>query len=219
MSRPTTRIRRAYRELLDHHGPQYWWPADTVFEMMIGAVLVQNTAWTGAERALENLRGRGLLEPRALAGLSPSRLAPVIRPAGTHGVKARRLLAMTRWYVGHGCHDGLGAWDSAALRASLLGVHGIGPESADAILCYAFDRPVFPVDAYARRLYRRLGVMRGGEGYEALRAMTERALGRDAARLGEWHALVVAHGKAVCRPRPLCNECTLARSCPRAGLG
>lgn len=186
--------------------------------MMVGAVLVQNTAWTNVEWAIARLRERGLLEPQCLARVRRDRLEALIRPAGAFRVKATRLSALVEWYVRRGGVERLSELPTGALRKELLEVYGVGAETADAILCYAFGRAVFPVDAYARRVYRRLGVIRGGESYETLRSMTERAIGADAARLGEWHALLVEHGKRACRLRPDCGACALAARCLRVGI-
>jgi len=211
-------LRDAYGALSSEYGPQGWWPADTDVEVVVGAVLVQNTAWTNVEKVTAVLREHGLLDLDKLAALPEEQLGELIRPAGTFRVKARRLQAVARFVRESGGLEALAEQPTEALRWRLLAVHGVGPETCDAILCYALDRPAFVVDAYARRLYRRLGLIDGGEDYEALRAMTERALGSDANTLGEWHALVVEHGKRACRPRPVCGACPLAQRCPRVGV-
>lgn len=211
--RNQTRIRHAYRTLLDHHGPQKWWPAQTPFEVMVGAVLVQNTAWTNVERAIANLRERGVLEPHALLVLPQPELASLIRPAGYFNVKARRLRHLVAWYRDRSGMARLKYWSTDRLREALLGVHGVGRETADDVLLYAFHRPVFVVDAYTRRLYERLGIIDGEEGYESLRALTEEALSGSVPRMNEWHALIVAHGKDTCCPRPRCDQCPLNDRC------
>ncbi len=212
-----------FEALFDEYGPQHWWPAETPFEVMVGAILTQNTAWTNVERAIANLRRCGALEPEALAGIDRRTLADWIRPAGYFNVKARRLQHFCRWYLDRGGYAVLSSWQDEPLRAALLGVHGVGPETADDILLYAFERPFFVVDAYTRRLFVRLGLVDEGIAYEALRAFLEQAVvekGRDRERrvecFNEFHALIVVHAKTRCRPRPRCGDCPLKSGCPSA---
>lgn len=206
-----------FERLLGAYGPQHWWPARTPFEVMVGAVLTQNTAWVNVERAVAALSRAGLLRARALAGLRPERLAEFIRPAGTPRVKARRLQALCAWLLGQGGRARASRRSPAALRASLLAVHGVGPETADAILLYAFGVPVFVVDAYTRRVFSRLGAIGGHEPYESLRAWLQSALPAEVGLLNEYHALIVEHAKRRCRARaPLCEGCCLARRCAGA---
>jgi endonuclease-3 related protein len=202
-----------FRRLFDRWGPQHWWPGETPFEIMVGAVLTQNTAWTNVERAIANLKGAGALDPGAIAAMAPERLAALLRPAGYFNVKARRLRAFCRWYLERGGFEALRAEPTERLRSALLAVHGVGPETADDILLYAFGRPVFVVDAYTKRLFARLGWISDGVGYEALRRAVERAWGPDPARFNELHALIVRHAKTTCRPHPQCADCVLARRC------
>jgi endonuclease-3 related protein len=185
---------------------------------MVGAVLTQNTAWSNVERAIVRVHQTGLTTPEAMLDCPLARLAEAIRPAGYFNLKATRLHHLCRFIVDAGGVQALAVWPTQILRETLLGVHGIGPETADDILLYAFDRPVFVVDAYTRRLGRRLGLLSGDEGYETIRNGVERALGPDTALLRELHALIVAHGKLVCRKRPRCGVCGLAAECPSAGL-
>ncbi len=208
--------RALYRRLLDAYGPQRWWPADDIFEMMLGAILIQHTAWPNASRAIHNLRDAGLLAPKALDETGLDRLMALIRPAGVYRVKARRIQAFVRWYRSQGEYSTLRALPTAELRPALLQVHGIGPETADDILVYAFGRPVFVVDAYARRLFGRYGLGRGDERYHQLKAMVEAGFPKDAPMLGEFHALIVEHGKQRCRPKPLCATCCLRTDCAHA---
>ena len=233
MSRPPSRplgVAELQRRLVEAYGPQGWWPAQDPFEVMVGAVLTQNTAWTNVERAIARLRRAQALDPRRLAEAPPGQVAGWIRPAGYFNVKARRLQAYCRWYLEQGGLSGLRRLPTGELRRRLLAVHGIGPETADDILLYALERPVFVVDAYTRRLFRRLGLapglpgqaLTGGTGgYEALRAWVERAARRSpAARrdlvgfFNELHALIVRHAKEHCRARPRCPGCPLLARCP-----
>jgi endonuclease-3 related protein len=206
-------IRDVFQALSQTYGPQHWWPADGPFEVMVGAVLTQNTAWSNVERALERLAVRGPLSPEALLGLSLAELAELIRPVGYYNVKARRLQAFCAAYREEGGLPGLAVRPTHELRRRLLRIHGVGPETADDMLLYAFGRPVFVVDAYTRRIFARLGLLAGDEGYEAIRHRFESTLGPDVALYNEYHALIVRHGKEVCRTRPRCLECHLRGRC------
>lgn len=205
-----------FTRLLDSYGSQHWWPGQTAFEVMVGAVLTQNTAWTNVERAIANLKAAGALDPQSIVTASPHQLANWLRPSGYFNVKAKRLRAFCEWLLARGGRRRLIHVPTLALRHDLLGVHGIGPETADDILLYAFSRPVFVIDAYTRRLFSRLGLISGRESYEDLRRLFERSLRPDAAMFNEYHALVVHHAKLVCRPQPRCDQCALSRQCPSA---
>ena len=204
---------RVYHDLFAHYGPRHWWPADSPFEVMVGAVLTQNTAWTNVERALARVKGVVALEAAPMAALPVDVLADALRPAGYYNVKARRLQALCRWVVDQGGMGALHGMETRPLRAGLLNVHGVGPETADDMVLYAFGRPVFVIDAYTRRLFARLGFVRNQESYEGLRARFERALPRDPVLYNEYHALIVEHAKTTCRTRPLCQECVLRPRC------
>lgn len=202
-----------YGHLLARYGPQGWWPADTPFEVMVGAILTQNTAWTNVEKAMQRLKSGGLLDARHIHALPAASLADILRPTGYFNLKAVRLQAYCGWYLQAGGFEVLKYWSNRKLRATLLDVPGIGPETADDILLYAFKRPVFVIDAYTRRLLARLGLARGDEPYEALRARFEAELDRKAGLYQEYHALIVEHAKQVCRPRPRCTDCVVRRVC------
>ncbi|MCC6209058.1 MAG: endonuclease [Gammaproteobacteria bacterium] len=219
-----------FDRLLSAHGPQHWWPGETPFEVMVGAVLTQNTAWSNVERAIVALKENAALDPECLLAAAPATVARWIRPAGYFNVKAKRLRNFCRWYLKQGGYDVLARRETGALRHGLLSVNGIGPETADDILLYAFERPVFVIDAYTRRLFSRLGMCEADAGYEPLRAAVEQALARELTRsrgagravwkrnsvplYNEYHALIVAHAKRSCRARPLCQDCCLAGICP-----
>lgn len=181
---------------------------------MVGAVLTQNTAWTNVEKAIANLKSHDRLDPAAIVNADPVELAAWIRPSGYFNIKARRLQNLCRWLLEQGGYQALCGWDTESLRCGLLSVNGIGPETADDIVLYAFERPVFVIDAYTRRLFVRLGLVDGAEGYEELRRFFERALGPHVPVFNEYHALIVNHGKNVCRTKPLCRACCLADACP-----
>jgi endonuclease-3 related protein len=208
------RLRAVFGVLRAAHGPQHWWPAETPFEVMVGAVLTQNTAWTNVEKALARVTARIPLTPRALLDLPEPELAALLRPVGYFNVKAARLRVFCAALLAAGGEPALARESTASLRRRLLAMHGIGPETADDMLLYAFERPVFVVDAYTRRLFGRLGMLDGGEGYETIRALFERALGADTALFNEYHALIVRHAKEICRARrPLCDSCALRGGC------
>ena len=183
---------------------------------MVGAILTQNTAWSNVERAIGNLIAKNKLQPRAIINARHDHLANWLRPSGYFNIKAQRLKSYCRWYVGAGEDGGPERLGTGSLRSALLGVKGVGPETADDILLYAFERPVFVIDAYTRRLFSRLGLYAGTEDYESLRLGCERALGPDVGLFNEYHALIVRHAKAVCRRKPDCRHCVLATGCPQA---
>jgi endonuclease III related protein len=207
-----------YRRLHAAHGPQHWWPGDSTFEIMVGAVLTQNTAWTNVEKAIANLKAAQALSPEVIAATPHRRLAAWLKPSGYFNIKAQRLRAFCQWLIHQGGTKKITRLPTEVLRAELLQVHGIGPETADDILLYAFNRPVFVIDAYTRRLFQRLGLIRGDEKYEQLRQWFETALVADAPLFNEYHALIVAHAKDVCRKRPLCDTCKLGPLCPSREL-
>jgi len=217
-ARPT--LLNIFYALKNAFGPQHWWPADDgAFEVMVGAILTQNTAWSNVERAIAGLKAHDCLDPARILSLEHDALAEMIRPAGYFNVKARRLVSYCRWYIEAGGYPTLSEWADGPLREALLAVHGIGPETADDIMLYAFERPVFVVDAYTRRFFSRLELVPDEIGYEALRSFAEKSLeavpepDREVL-FNEFHALIVAQGKSICRPRPRCSECCLNRYCP-----
>lgn len=207
-------ISEVYKTLFAANGHQRWWPGDSAFEIMVGAVLTQNTAWTNVEKAITNLKKAKALTPQALAKAHPKKLAGWLKPSGYFNIKARRVKAMCQWLMAQGGVRRLARVSTPELRQALLAVHGIGPETADDILLYAFHRPVFVIDAYTRRIFQRLGLIAGKEDYEALRQLFENALDSDVQLFNEYHALIVIHGKGVCKKRPVCRNCCLAKHCP-----
>jgi len=202
--------------LLATYGEQPWWPGDSRFEIMVGAVLTQNTAWRNVERAIANLEAAGALSPDVILALPDAELAGLIRPSGYYNIKAVRLKNYCRFLQQAGGEAALDNLDDDALRTAVLGVNGVGPETCDDILLYAFARPVFVIDAYTRRLLERYGLADGGESYEALRQGFQAALGPDVALYQRYHALVVEHAKQACRVKPDCAGCCLAGDCRAA---
>jgi endonuclease III related protein len=209
-----------YARLRNRFGHAGWWPAETPFEVALGAILVQNTSWTNVERVLVGLRGRGLLSHRALFPLAEPELADLFRASGTFNVKARRVRAFLDFLQGAygGVIERMAAADPSALRTALLAVPGIGPETADCIVLYAAGHPSFVVDAYTRRVFGRLGVLRGGETYEEVQRVFTARLPEDVALWGDFHGQIVRLAKDACRTRPLCAACPLDDVCARAGV-
>ena len=168
-------LNSVYRRLLRAYGPQHWWPGETPFEVMVGAVLTQNTAWGNVEKAIENLKKAGALDAEVIVTTTHAQLARWLKPSGYFNIKAQRLGNFCRWYLAQGGFESLNSWDTVRLRHGLLSVNGVGPETADDMLLYAFERPVFVIDAYTRRLHGRLGHIHGDEGYESVRTFFESA--------------------------------------------
>lgn len=199
-----------YEALYEAYGPQHWWPGETAFEVMVGAVLTQNTAWSNVEKAIAAIRDRGLLTPSRLAAVPRHRLAALIRPSGYFNVKAQRLHNLVAFLMDH--HQGsvkrMFRRDPAALRRELLAVNGIGPETADSILLYAGDKPLFVVDAYTKRVFSRHGIVSPDASYDEVQRLFMDSLPRDVKLYNEYHALIVRLGKERCRKgRPLCEGC------------
>jgi endonuclease III related protein len=210
-------LRVYFDTLFAAHGPQYWWPGRSRFEVIVGAILTQNTSWTNVEPAIANLRRAKLLTPAALQAVPTSRLARLIRSSGYFRQKAKKLKAFVRFLQGNyrGSLAGMFRTPTRVLREQLLGVHGIGPETADSILLYAGNRPVFVVDAYTRRILERHALGHPKQTYEEVRAQFERDLPADPALYNEFHALIVRTGKYFCRTRdPRCGECCLQSLLP-----
>ncbi len=210
-----------YERLHAAFGPQHWWPGETPFEIMVGAVLVQNTAWRNVERAIENLRDAGVMEPAALFAAPEQELAELIRPAGYYQVKARRLRNLLRLIVERydGSLEAMFRPDLTTLRKELLGVSGVGPETADAILLYAGGLPTFVVDTYTHRVLARHGWIGYEAGYDEIKDHFETDLPQDAALFNEYHALLVRVGKDFCRKTaPKCAACPLADLLPVSGI-
>ncbi len=209
-------LREIHDRLLAAWGPQGWWPAETPFEVAVGAILTQNTNWRNVERAIAALREGGLLEAHALREADEAQLQALIRPAGFFRQKAHRLRVLAGFWLDSGGAEALAARPLAPLRRELLALHGIGPETADSILLYALEKPVFVVDAYTRRIFSRLGLCAPDAGYDALQRMFMQALPADAPLFNEYHALIVELAKRHCRVRPRCEGCPLAERCMEA---
>lgn len=209
-SRP--RLVEYYDTLYRALGPQHWWPARSPFEVIVGAILTQNTAWTNVEKAIANLRRERLLSPAALERVPQAKLARLIRSSGYFRQKAKKLKAFVRFLRGEfgGSLAKMFRTPTEELRENLLAVHGIGPETADSILLYAGHHPVFVVDAYTKRILVRHGLASEKAGYKEIRALFENALPQDVKLYNEFHGLIVMTGKHWCRTKnPRCHACPL----------
>lgn len=209
-----------YRRLSDELGPTGWWPARTRFEVAVGAVLTQNTAWRSVERAIKNLREHKLLSARSLSRITSGKLAQFVRPAGYFRLKSQRLKNLVN-FIQHeyaGSMTKMAREGTECLRGKLLGVSGIGPETADSILLYALGKPVFVVDAYTKRILSRHGLVDEEVKYEQLRSFFEEHLPRDVTLFKEFHALLVKIGSEFCRKEPLCDGCPLRYLWRKPGL-
>ncbi len=203
------KLTELYHALRERFGDRHWWPGETPFEVMVGAILTQRTNWANARKAIANLREAGALEPRVLASLELERLRELVRPAGYFRQKSARLARLANWLVqrGEGTVEALAAVPTARLREELLALRGIGPETADSILLYALERPVFVVDAYTMRVVVRHGLLDPGAGYYELRELFTASLPRHVALYKDFHAQLVELGKRFCRSRPRCEGC------------
>lgn len=202
-----------YQLLFDCFGPQNWWPGETQFEIITGAILTQNTSWANVEKAIANLKASNMLTAEKLYNLDTVKLAELIRPAGYYNIKAKRLKSFLDWLFQN--HDGqlenLEKLDTDSFRIELLGIKGIGRETADSILLYAFNRPIFVVDAYTARVAVRHGLIEPDADYEQLRDLFQSNLPQDTQLFNEYHALLVRVGKEFCRPKAKCSRCSLEK--------
>ncbi len=205
-----------YARLYSHFGAQHWWPGNGAFEVIVGAILTQNTAWSNVEKAMANLKRARLLSPARMHEEPAARLARLIRPSGYFNLKAKKLKAFTRYlFTKHrGSLARLFRLDATTLREQLLSVYGIGPETADSIILYAARQPIFVIDAYTRRIGARLGLSHDKASYDELQQMFMGHLPHDEPLFNEYHALLVALGKKYCTKRaPRCIECPLRDIC------
>jgi len=210
-------LMRYFTAMSQNLGSMRWWPARTPFEVIVGAILTQNTSWGNVERAIANLRSAQMLTPSAISAARMARLAALVRPSGYFRQKAKKLKAFVRFLQREygGSLKRMFATPTEVLREKLLSVHGIGPETADSILLYAGEHAVFVVDAYTHRIFGRHGITNGKADYENVRALVEAALPRDSQLFNEFHALVVNTAKNWCRKKePRCAECPLGSLLP-----
>ena len=197
--------------MYDKLGRQYWWPGETPFEVIIGAILTQNTNWSNVEKAIKNLKTAGKLSPKGIYELSEQELARLIKPSGFFNVKAKRVKTFIHWLFSKygGDLDRMFAGDLHSLRGELLSVKGIGPETADSILLYAGNFPTFVVDAYTHRILSRHELIPEESAYDDIKSFFEENLPVDVQLFNEYHALIVNIGKMFCKPKKICEECPL----------
>jgi len=209
----TKTLTEIYQLLFDRFGSQHWWPGETQFEIITGAILTQNTNWANVEKAIANLKSAHLLTPEKLYHLDVSKLAELIRPAGYYNIKAKRLKNFLNWLFCNynGRLTNLENLDTNQLRAKLLAIKGIGHETADSILLYAFNKCIFVVDVYTARIAFRHGLIEPDADYEQLRELFQSNLPLDSQLLNEYHALLVKVGKEFCKPKAKCTGCPLEK--------
>jgi len=202
-----------YEKLYDFYGPQYWWPANNWFEVTIGAILTQNTSWKNVEKAINNLKSNNLINPRKLYTIEKTELAQMIKPCGFYNLKSERIKNFLEWLKKYD-FDELKIKNKSyiELRRELLKIKGIGKETADSILLYAFNFPVFVVDSYTKRLFDRLGLGLP-EDYDEIQEFFEASLGKNEKLYNEYHALIVKHSKEFCKKKPNCFDCFLQSEC------
>lgn len=198
-----------YRRLFKTFGAQDWWPGETPFEVAVGAILTQNTNWSNVKKAIGNLKNARALDPHVIHKMQHEPLAELIRPSGYYNVKARRLKSFIKYLVEE--HDGnvQAMGEIGDVRSRLLAVNGIGRETADSIILYAIERPIFVIDAYTKRILSRHGFLDIDEDYDDFQTLFHDSLQRDTALYNEFHALFVMTGKHYCKPIPKCEGCPL----------
>ena len=217
MNNPSTSLNEIYGRLREAYGPQHWWPADGPLEVMVGAVLTQNTNWRSVEKAVANLKGSGLLSVERLHSVPVEEIAQIIRPAGYFNLKARRLknlITLVAETYG-GSLEAMAREETIQLRNELLAVKGVGPETADSILLYAFHRPIFVVDAYTSRVVSRHGLIEQTASYRELQQLFMDNLPLETPMFNEYHALLVRVGKRRCQRKPRCQGCPLESLLPQ----
>lgn len=206
-----------YHQLMAHYGEQHWWPARGPFEVIIGAILTQSAAWGNVEKAITNLKTAKALSPEALRQLPTPELGKLIRPCGYYNAKALKLKSLVYWLGQHYDDDlnKLFATNIAHLRQQLLSINGIGEETADSIILYAANKPIFVIDAYTRRIINHIGLAPNSNNYAAYQTLFMDNLPADSQLFNEYHALLVCLAKSVCRRHPLCQQCCLNNICPK----
>ena len=218
---PSDLLPEIYRRLFDAYGPQGWWPGDSAFEVIVGAILTQSTAWTNVEKALSAMREAGCWSFEAIAALPEPELAEIIRSSGYYNAKARKLQSFASHVLARGGLEPLFAQDTAPLRAELLSIHGIGDETADDIIVYAAGKPSFVIDSYTRRIIDRMELFPAGRnpGYRDYQALFHDNLPAETPVFNEFHALLDHHAKVTCQKRqPCCPGCCLVDLCPTGRL-
>ncbi|HBG92992.1 MAG: endonuclease [Nitrospirae bacterium RIFOXYB2_FULL_43_5] len=200
-----------YKKLYKSFGPQNWWPGDTPFEVAVGAILTQNTNWGNVEKAINNLKKEKVLNAKAIHDMPVKKLALLIQPSGYFNIKAKRLKSFINFLMNayHGSMKKMGSEEIHSLRKKLLDVNGMGPETADSILLYVLDKPIFVIDAYTKRVLSRHNILGHDEAYDKFQELFHSAFKKDVRLFNEYHALFVRVGKEFCKPKPVCEGCPL----------
>jgi len=213
-----TLLIKIYKRLYEVYGPRHWWPGETPFEVMVGAILTQNTSWKNVEKAIRNLKARKVLHVRGIHQLKRSQLASLVRSSGYFRIKADRLKTFVN-FLFENYSGNLGKMRKEGLnilRQKLLGIKGIGPETADSILLYGLQKPIFVVDAYTKRILSRHGIISEKASYEEVHRLFMEHLPHDERLFNEYHALLVHLGKTLCKKTPRCDLCPLRGIAHRA---
>ena len=208
-------LEELYERLLESHGPQHWWPGDGWFEIMVGAVLTQAASWKNVEMALDNLKAAGALSPEAIRRMDVNELAALLYPSGYYNAKAKKLKSLAQ-FIGGRFSDSIERMmesDVHSLREELLGVHGVGRETADAIILYAVGKARFVIDNYTKRILSRIGAFEKDASYSTVQRLFEENLAPEIDKYSEYHALLVRHGNSVCTTKPMCDRCCLVDLC------
>ena len=203
---------KIYQKLYEAFGPQHWWPGETPFEIAIGAILTQNTNWGNVEKTINNLKKQNALSVKAIHEMPVKKLSELIRPAGYYNIKAKRLKSFIDFLMNdyHGSMKRMKNEDIHSLKKKLLSINGIGPETADSIILYALEKPVFVIDAYTKRVLSRHGIMNHEKSYDEFQELFYSALKKDMKLFNEYHALFVNLGKTFCKlNKPICDKCPL----------
>lgn len=209
---------KLFELLLKYYGEQGWWPSKTSFEMMVGAILTQNTSWKNVEKSINEMRKQGLLKPITLAEASTKTIAAAIKSSGYYNQKAERLKLLAEHTQKYSSLQKIFSKPLPELRKELLSLKGIGPETADSIILYAAKKPIFVIDAYTKRLAERLPLTKEFQDYNALQDFFHKNTPKSTQAYNEYHALIVKHCKEYCKKKPLCSECFLRKDCSRQGL-
>lgn len=212
-----TELLEIYKLLFEFFGPRNWWPGDSPFEVVIGAILTQNTSWKNVEKAISCIKGAGKLSPQGIFGIKEEELEELIKPSGFYRLKAKRIKSFMDFLFSHyyGDLNKMGMMDTLSLRTQLLGINGIGEETADSILLYALNRPVFVVDAYTKRIFFRLGYIADNWNYSQVQQFFMKNLPWDIQLFNDYHAQIVKLGNTLCRRTdPHCKDCPLKVRCP-----
>lgn len=213
-----SKLMNVYSSLLKHFGSQYWWPAETRFEIIVGAILTQNTSWKNVEKAIKNLKKEKMLNCRKIANINLRKLESLIQPSGFYKQKAERLKKFCEYLDRYYASDLNKFFDrnTDEIRKELLSLNGIGNETADSVLLYAGEKPIFVIDAYTKRMCERTGLTKA-EKYEELQSFFEKNLPQNIELYKEFHALIVELGKNFCRKKPGCDGCPLKNMCKNHG--